>query len=869
MRRWFAVLALALGTSVLCRPGALRAQTTAQDSAAAALLRARADSADKRLTEAARREAIELRRQAAELYRRAGDRRDEGQMLHTVGRTYLNLGQLDSALTYYGRALAIRRDIHDRGGEGSTLGAIGNVRREQGRPDSALHYYQQALEILRAVSNRSAEGATLTNIGSVYGDLGRPNSALRYYRQALAVYHEVGERQNEAKALSNIGATYADLGRRDSVVSYYVRALEIQRGAGDLPSEGTTLGNIGAVYAERDRLDSAMIYSRQALAIQHRLGDRRREGVLLNNIAVIYRDLGRLDSALSYHVLALAMQREVGDRAGEATTLHDLGSFYAGRDGLDSAASYYQKALVIRRATGSRAGEGWTLGDLGRLYLEHPGWRDAARAVAYLDSAAAVYASIRSDRGGDANAISLAEKYRTLFTTWTLAWLSRADAVGADASARAALAVAERGRAQALLDLLRIRRPTADAAQPGADLVSEADSFLAPIRRAGTTALSYLVAGDTLVRWLALPSGEVTASRVAIARDSLNALVAALRDSLEPPRTLMVSSRARAARALAALESAPADSTAAPSRLPRTPVSTASVLARLAEVLLPIEWRARPPAGGDVVVVPHGALALVPFGALRVGRSDEPLGVRVALRVAPSLATLAALSASEGRARPATPGGALVVGDPAPMPALPDAAGRLTPLDPLPAAQTEARRVAGLLGVRALVGRDATESLVRARLARAPVVHLATHGLAYGSDARARDSFVALAPDSVSDGLLTVDELLDDPALTLSADLVVLSACQTGLGNLTEAEGTVGLARAFLARGARSVVVSLWSVSDEAASLLMDRLYAHWLRDADRPGKAEALRRAQADMRRTRDFAHPRDWAAFQLVGAR
>jgi CHAT domain-containing protein len=112
-----------------------------------------------------------------------------------------------------------------------------------------------------------------------------------------------------------------------------------------------------------------------------------------------------------------------------------------------------------------------------------------------------------------------------------------------------------------------------------------------------------------------------------------------------------------------------------------------------------------------------------------------------------------------------------------------------------------------------------------------------------------------------------VGEVLD-AAPILTADLVVLSACQTGLGNLKQAEGTVGLQRAFLAKGARSVLVSLWSVSDEATELLMRRFYTHWLRDPDVPNKAEALRRAQRDVRAVPRFREPRYWAAFQLVGA-
>ena len=158
---------------------------------------------------------------------------------------------------------------------------------------------------------------------------------------------------------------------------------------------------------------------------------------------------------------------------------------------------------------------------------------------------------------------------------------------------------------------------------------------------------------------------------------------------------------------------------------------------------------------------------------------------------------------------------------------------------------------------------------MRARLADAPLVHLATHGLAYGADAKVRRSFVALAADSLHNGLLTVAELLDGAAVTLRADLVVLSACQTGLGRTTFSEGVIGLQRAFLARGARSVLVSLWNVDDQATRLLMERFYAHWLAGAGAPrSKASALRAAQADLARHPRYGHPRYWAAFQLVGA-
>ena len=111
-----------------------------------------------------------------------------------------------------------------------------------------------------------------------------------------------------------------------------------------------------------------------------------------------------------------------------------------------------------------------------------------------------------------------------------------------------------------------------------------------------------------------------------------------------------------------------------------------------------------------------------------------------------------------------------------------------------------------------------------------------------------------------------MSEILDDARIQLTADLVVLSACETGLGDLTQAEGVVGLQRAFLAKGARSVVATLWQVSDEATMIFMTAFYRAWYREG--LTKSESLRLAQNRLRRSARFAAPRYWAAFQLVGA-
>jgi CHAT domain-containing protein len=256
----------------------------------------------------------------------------------------------------------------------------------------------------------------------------------------------------------------------------------------------------------------------------------------------------------------------------------------------------------------------------------------------------------------------------------------------------------------------------------------------------------------------------------------------------------------------------------------------------------------------DVVIVPGGKLALVPFAALPLP-GGEVLGARYRLRYAPSLSVLAEL---DRRPPASAKGAALVVGNPT-MPRVKVGATRQQ-LPPLPGSQAEAAAVGAILGATPLYGSAATETAVKARLATASTIHIASHGFAYGDPKRARESFVALAPDAKNDGLLSMAEVLSGTS-PLRADLVVLSACETGLGGIAPGEGVVGLPWAFLARGARAVIVSLWSVDDEATTLLMRRFYEH----RKTVGNSEALRLAQLDVRVK--YPDPRRWAAFQLVG--
>ena len=250
-------------------------------------------------------------------------------------------------------------------------------------------------------------------------------------------------------------------------------------------------------------------------------------------------------------------------------------------------------------------------------------------------------------------------------------------------------------------------------------------------------------------------------------------------------------------------------------------------------------------------IVPFGELALVPYAALMPNR-------RIALR--PSCSTESLL----GEIAPVTSSDVLALGDPM-YEGTPKGLGVLLrggkALPRLPGSGAEARTVGTTVRLRADANERALDELTRSRPWRA--VHVACHGLV--DDDRPLLSCLALSPSEGHDGLLTVHEIL---RLRLRTDLVVLSACDTGLGKVHRAEGVLGLTRACMHAGAPRVVSSLWKVDDDATAALMKAFYTAW-RAAPDVSVGDALQSAQAHVRAQKKWAHPRFWAAWVLWGTR
>lgn len=258
--------------------------------------------------------------------------------------------------------------------------------------------------------------------------------------------------------------------------------------------------------------------------------------------------------------------------------------------------------------------------------------------------------------------------------------------------------------------------------------------------------------------------------------------------------------------------------------------------------------------GGEIVIVPEGPLCLAPFAAF-VGPDSKFLCESFRIRVIPSLTSLKLIAQGDH-----SESGALLVGDPRVQEVV--YRKRRQILKPLPFARREVEMIGRLLNIQPVIGAMATKMEVLDQITSAALIHFAAHAAAEFGE-------IALAPNTTrtsqlpreEDYLLTMAEILN---VQVRAQLVVLSCCHSGQGDIHRAEGVVGIARGFLAAGARSVLVSLWAIDDEATLEFMERFYEHLVKGRS---ASEALNRAMRCLRESDSFNEVRHWAPFVLIG--
>ena len=256
----------------------------------------------------------------------------------------------------------------------------------------------------------------------------------------------------------------------------------------------------------------------------------------------------------------------------------------------------------------------------------------------------------------------------------------------------------------------------------------------------------------------------------------------------------------------------------------------------------------------EIIIVPDRYFFKVPFAALQ-DENGKYLSESFKIRIVPSLTALKLIHDSPSDYHSQT--GVLIVGDPDVGVVL--YRGDVYKPQRLPFAEMEAEMITQLLGAKTLVGKQATKQAVLQSISSFSLVHFATHGNVERGEIALGPSPASKTPPEEKDYLLTIHDISE---VRLRAKLVVLSCCHSARGHI-KAEGAVGIARAFLGSGARSVLVALWAIEDKATKHFMSRFYEHLVLGES---ASESLHEAMQWMR-ANGFPDVGQWAPFMLIG--
>lgn len=773
-------------------------------------------------------------------------RKAEADQLLLQGIQQYQASQFQEALQLWEQALQAYRGVNDRSGEAYVLNNLGEAYRSLSQYSKAIEYYQQALPLFRALDDSNGEAMTLNNWGLAYFSLSQYQKAIDYHQQAMLVYQTLGDRNGQATALVSLGITHTELGQYQQAIEFGQQALLIYQALDNSRGEAIALANLGFASLALNQYQQAIEYYQQALPLTQGLHDRDGEATVTVNLGIAYSALNQPQKAIEYYQQVLPIFQQIGNRDGEAKVLANLGNVYLSLEQLHQAIEYYQRALPIYRTIGNLKDEANILNNIGFSFLKLNQYTAAEKI---LSDALVILQSIRDPNLSDTNRISL-------FDTQAATYMFLQQALIAQNTPEKnlkALEVSEQARARSLVESLSNR-----LAQSNLTISSSAPD-LAGIRRIAqqqnVTLVQYSVIdtafGDpALYIWIVKPSGEISFQSV-----DLSQLQQPLADLVTFSRTA-IGARGRSDDATIAVRLSPAAQQ-------KQDAEQKQVLKQLYQLLIqPIKSDLPTNVNDHVVFIPQGNLFLVPFAAL-LDDNNSYLIEQHTLFTAPSIQVLDLARQSSQPLGSLDPNQVLVVGNPTMPKVWNPNRSEQTQLPSLPGSEAEAEAIAQQFGTQPLLSDQATEATVTQRMQTAQIIHLATHGLLdYGdpdeSGVLDAPGAIALAADASHDGLLTARELYQ---MNLKADLVVLSACDTGRGRIT-GDGVVGLSRSLIQAGVPSLVVSLWKVPDESTAYLMRQFYQNLQNSLD---KAQALR--QAMLETMQKYPEPIHWAAFTLIG--
>ena len=848
-----------------------------------------------------RQKALQHYLLALQLRRDLKDRTGEAVTLNNLGVIYNDLGEVQKMLNIYAQALPLRQEPR---GRAITLINMGHGYDNLGLPDEALNYYRQSLPLFRSVPDKLWEARTLNFIGLAHFSLGDYSAALDHFQQALPLYHEIKNRAGEASALSNLGLVYDSQKELRQSLQAYQQALTLAREAKNRQTEAYILSNLGVVYDQLGDKSKALNHQKHSLKLSREIGDPKITAKTLYGIARIEREQGKLKQARKQIEQTIAIVESLRTKLDSP----ELRAAYRA-----STAQYYDLYVDV----------------LMRLHRQQPKNKFSAEALqvserargrSLIEMLTEAGADIR--QGADPTLIERTQELQEKINDKTFKQVKLLSDKHTPEQSTAMAQELEKLAAELRDTQATIRRSSpryAALTQPQPLTVAQLQQQMLDPK---TLLLEYALGEERSYLWavttttlhsFTLPKRTVIEAAARRYYESLTA-----RNQDHPNETLQ-NKQARIANADA--ESRIAGM--ALSRLLLGPVAAQLGSKRLVIVsdgaLQYVPFGALPECGMRIGECGLNSPAATPTnGRKRTDRSaqirnpqsafrNQPLVVNHELITLPSASTLVVLR-RETAGRQAAAKIVAVIADPvfdnkdervktvsisarekkqdnkSAAPATAAATTRLlltksakasgvadadVRIPRLPDTRREAEAILALVNPaesRAAFDFAAHRSAALSDdLGQYRIVHFATHGFLNSANPALSGLVLSLVDEkgAAQNGFLLAPEIYN---LKLSAtELVVLSACQTGLGQEVRGEGVIGLTRGFMYAGAPRVVVSLWSVSDQATADLMKSFYEAMLSQGLRP--AAALRAAQIALWKQPKWHTPYYWAAFGLQG--
>ncbi len=782
--------------------------------------------------------AIEYQQQTLAIAREVKNRLSEANSLGNLGATYNAFGKYDQAIDHYQQCLAITREIKDRRGEGVALGNLGVIYKNLGKYNQAIEYQMQYLAIAREIKDRQGEGEVLGNLGLTYVSLGKYDQAIEYQLQSLEIRREVKDRRGEGASLANLGIAYRNLGNYGKAIEYQLQSLAIAKEIKDRRGEGSILGNLGNSYHSSGKYEKAIEYQLQSLAIAREIKDRLSEGGALGNLGAPYYELGKYDKAIEYNLQYLAIAREIKDRSGEMYGQHTLGYAYNALKRSQEAMNSFQQALIISKEIGDRSLEGYALGSIGQVFSES---KQTDLAILYYKQSINVREAIRKD----IRKLNK-EDQRSYLGTISSSYKKLAGLLLNQGRVMEALQVLDLLKVQELEDYLKNVK--------GSDRTTQGVRILEPEKAIGSQLVSISnEKGAELNRNLAgqiqqLPKAEINKvpdylKQIPQGTVLLYPLI--LGDQLEiiffSPNSLPISRTVKISKTK--LESLISDYRAGLLDAGSEDVKDASKA--LYDVLIkPIEGELIAAKAETILYAPDGILRYVPLSALYDGKQWLTEKYKVSNLIAYSLSDFSPQPKNQPNILAGAFGGSTGT--------------KKFGQSALPATLTEVQAIAKSFPNSVTLSEDNfSRQAIESKFKNHNILHLATH--AEFNTGSPNNSFIIFG----NGDKIRLGEIADWQIPNI--DLIILSACQTGVGKLGDGVEILGFGYQVQKAGAKNAIASLWSVNDEGTQALMEAFYRE-LKKGDITS-TEALHRAQVALIKSPKYNHPNYWSAFFAIG--